>query len=73
VILLTFPNYEKIAIYPRTKKLMLEDGIVLYNTEVKIIECRIGGRLFININNQEEYESEFDIYKIKVKKRLLIE
>ncbi|MDA3840101.1 MAG: hypothetical protein PF572_03350 [Patescibacteria group bacterium] len=52
---------------------MLEDGIVLYNTEVKIIECRIGGRLFININNQEEYESEFDIYKIKVKKRLLIE
>ena len=68
VISITFPNYDKIIIFPRTKKMISENGIAHNNVEVKIIECRIGRKLLIEVNGHEEPVSELDIFKIKVKK-----
>ena len=68
VILIKFPTYEKVVIFPKSKKLILEDEIVLNDVETKIIQCRIGKKLIIEIDGDEIYETELDILQIKVKR-----
>ena len=68
VIAITFHTYEKIIIFPGTKKLILQDGIELNDVETEIIECRIGKKLIIELDARERFESELDVFKIKVRK-----
>ncbi len=68
VVKVIFSNFENIQIYPRTKRLIMEDGFLIENIDVAIKKCRIGRKLELEFDGSEKYKSVFDIFKIKIRK-----
>jgi len=67
IIVVIFPNFEQVQIYPRTRVFISENKTITANIDIKIVECRVGNKLSLLIDNAE-YKSTFDVFRIKIKK-----